>query len=962
MAGYHDPYDSRSRPAGRNDPYSRQYVPSNVGHASSGYERVGEVNDRYQPQPQRPQRHDYDPRNYPPPPPPLGAGRYGPPPRSPTTRGRHSWPPRVTCEDEVVSLSKEAGSASLLKAIGRDEAPSRGTIDQEPIVQPVPELMSKDERRYILVSDSEREGRSTGMPTPPTSEDERVRRPVTRPSRLKTAMQDGTPELQKRTASPYAYTKPTKLNHDMSSNEQFLSPTTSTPPSIDNSYRRKDRFASSKPSSPRRESPRVSPSARKGRDYFDTGRDSGSAITDDDDPRSTRSGASKSSKDSYTSSIPDRTFDRTSVHDFAPPSTNAPPIRRLNLDARRNTDNTGGFPTLPSFRVDSSQRPAPIVAASALGAVAGAAIQDAPPPRSRESSYVSSRGVSPGVPSTGPSPSSSVRPTTQSSNPSRPTSAHSSAAVSASPSRPASPSPKTPAETARLPRTDNDWSTLLAANAARKAKPPSRLATQMRQESVPDVPQLPYSAGPGPRNAASLPYPDDPIPGTPTMYMPSERDHQYFAPHKPSLNIPLASEGKDASRNVSPAPSNASRTSTASRNARPVLARGHSIANPAATEERPAASRAARHDSFGSSSQTKKEIAALLKKKLPDCPRSEPVAGYDDWYTVIGAPNLAFCPDCVDSVFERTIYRPSIRRLPQLDFKLKIGCAFGSSAWLRLAWLLTLQQQKTDLQLLKDLADIEDSGEICPGSQEAVRSWYGLRDSEGYFVRDFQVCYSDVRKVERLLPTLNGLFVRLPHRDSYGKYACAIRTDSNRFSAYLDGLILAHENAHKTRQGPDPMPFVELVEHKLRLRECTRDNMLIGGLWHFIPNIPSLTVCEDCYESIVEPEVKKNSDLAMRFNRSVQPVYGEGMGSSCYLYSRRMRKVFQRAVEDGDAKYLARKAKERREAELRLQERYKELRRRAKRLSYEGTGDEEDERRLNRELERITDEWQSKWE
>ena len=86
------------------------------------------------------------------------------------------------------------------------------------------------------------------------------------------------------------------------------------------------------------------------------------------------------------------------------------------------------------------------------------------------------------------------------------------------------------------------------------------------------------------------------------------------------------------------------------------------------------------------------------------------------------------------------------------------------------------------------------------------------------------------------------------------------------------------------------------------------------------------------------------------------------MGSSCYLYSRRMRKVFQRAVEDNDTKYLARKAKERREAELRLQERYKELRRRAKRLSYEGTGDEDDERRLNRELERITDEWQSKWE
>lgn len=351
-----------------------------------------------------------------------------------------------------------------------------------------------------------------------------------------------------------------------------------------------------------------------------------------------------------------------------------------------------------------------------------------------------------------------------------------------------------------------------------------------------------------------------------------------------------------------------------------------------------------------------------MKKGLPDCPRSDPVAGHDDWYTVIGAPRLAFCPDCIDSVFERTVYRPSIRRLPQLNFNEKLQCAFGSSAWIRLAWLLTLQQQRTDLTLLKDLAEIEETSEPCPGGHEDVRSWYGLRDDEGLFVRHFHICYADVRKIERLLPTLSGFFVRLPHRASYEKRICAIRAEGNRFSNYLDALISTHENALASRKGPDPMPFIELVERKTRLRECTRDNMLIGGLWHTISSIPALTVCEDCYESVVEPEVQRNSDVAMRFNRTVQPMHGEGMGSSCQLYSSRMRKVFRTAVQDNDLKYLARKAKERRDAELRLQERYKDVVRHAKRLSREGSGGEDEQRRLDRELQRISDEWQAKWE
>ena len=370
-----------------------------------------------------------------------------------------------------------------------------------------------------------------------------------------------------------------------------------------------------------------------------------------------------------------------------------------------------------------------------------------------------------------------------------------------------------------------------------------------------------------------------------------------------------------------------------------------------------------RRVSFNTSSQAKKDLQVLMKKGLPTCPRTTAVAGYSDWYTLVGAPNLDFCPECIDSVFERTVFRNYFRRSPPLSLNMKVQCALGGMPWIRLAWLLTLQQQRADLGLLKDLAEIEGTTpEPCPGDREAVRSWFGLRDSNGVFVKNFYVCYSDVRKIERLLPTLSGMFVRLPYRTVDEKHLCAIRPEGNRFSAYIDILIATHEKAMESRKDADYAAFIDLVKRRQRLRECSKDNLLLNGLWHFIPNLPELTVCEDCYETVVDPEVRKNNDLAMRFNRTLQPVYGEGIGSSCQLYSRRMRKVFQRAIQDKDLKYLARKAKERRDAEIRLQEKYRYVIQKAKRLSWDEGGYEDDERRLDREIRRITLEWQTEWE
>jgi len=140
--------------------------------------------------------------------------------------------------------------------------------------------------------------------------------------------------------------------------------------------------------------------------------------------------------------------------------------------------------------------------------------------------------------------------------------------------------------------------------------------------------------------------------------------------------------------------------------------------------------------------------------------------------------------------------------------------------------------------------------------------------------------------------------------------------------------------------------------------------MLYNQRWHFIPSLsPAFTVCEDCYDEVVDMHVQADSDVAMRFNRRAQPVHGEGEGGlSCQLYSPYMRRVFKQAVKDNDMKYLTRKAEQRKAAEDRLQERVTSIRRQSRRLKG-SSGYGRDERldhqlyELNRELETIAGEW-----
>lgn len=78
-----------------------------------------------------------------------------------------------------------------------------------------------------------------------------------------------------------------------------------------------------------------------------------------------------------------------------------------------------------------------------------------------------------------------------------------------------------------------------------------------------------------------------------------------------------------------------------------------------------------------------------------------------------------------------------------------------------------------------------------------------------------------------------------------------------------------------------------------------------------------------------------------------------------------MRKVFFRAVKENDLKYLMRKARERRDAEVRLQEKHATAVRRIERIDSQGrngSDDEDSRRRLAREIRHIAAEWKEDWE
>ncbi|OGM42183.1 hypothetical protein ABOM_009323 [Aspergillus bombycis] len=335
---------------------------------------------------------------------------------------------------------------------------------------------------------------------------------------------------------------------------------------------------------------------------------------------------------------------------------------------------------------------------------------------------------------------------------------------------------------------------------------------------------------------------------------------------------------------------------------------------------------------------------------LLPCPRSVPVAGYQDWYTIKGMTHLNICPSCVNQMRKSKFRDLLILGTPRPRSE-KVRCAM-SEPWARLAWMQSIQKQLDHLHLLCQITQPPLGTKPCTGRVVSEQHWYRVVDpATGAFLPKFNVCSACVRNLRILMP---------PHQDTFKlctalqERVCDFVTDSPRFIRYIDLLDIAANRAEQEHSPqPDLREFMAYARRKVVLRDCRRNRVALNT-WHYMPQLPEFTVCEDCYDDIVWPMVKANYPIARKFSTMMRLPPGEGLArcreASCQLYSPRMRLQFREAVEENDLAYLNMIALQRYEAEQRYRKHRGQL-----------LEDEERGYDCDMELRRNLEEWK-RWE
>ncbi|KAJ5496867.1 hypothetical protein N7463_008854 [Penicillium fimorum] len=337
---------------------------------------------------------------------------------------------------------------------------------------------------------------------------------------------------------------------------------------------------------------------------------------------------------------------------------------------------------------------------------------------------------------------------------------------------------------------------------------------------------------------------------------------------------------------------------------------------------------------------------------LSPCPRTIAVAGYQDWYTLKGLTHLDICPSCMNQIAHsryRDYFIPSLQK----PAGQKTRCAFAN-AWTRLAWAQMIKKQHDSLELLYQMTRPPLGTRACPGRIVAEQSWYRIYDPEtGGDLAGFNVCNSCARNIRILMPSHRDTFQ--PNPDP-AERVCDFVTSSPRFVKFidlLDGSASRTESDSSRTRRPDTREFLNYARRKVVLRDCRRDRPALST-WHFIPSLPEMCVCEDCYDEVVWPLARSNHPIACMVTTKMRILPGDGPGrtreASCQLYSPRMRAKFREAVVRDDLGLLRSVAQRRVEAERRFLDRREEL------LIAQSKGYDCDE-----EMRKAVDEWR-RWE
>ena len=263
---------------------------------------------------------------------------------------------------------------------------------------------------------------------------------------------------------------------------------------------------------------------------------------------------------------------------------------------------------------------------------------------------------------------------------------------------------------------------------------------------------------------------------------------------------------------------------------------------------------------------------------LLPCPRPIPVAGFTDWYSLIDHPSFSICPSCRRAMFSagyEKYFTPSRRDSAGYQRRCDMD-----TPWMRMAILLTMSTKRPDPKLIYALADIIVDELPCPGKALAVCQWYRVVHPEsGRQVSGFNVCPCCVRNLETMFPALRGVFQKSRSRYPSQERICDLRGDSKRFAMYIDLLESTAKQAQEFKRAPNMLRFTDLAEQMAAIPECSRDDMLRDRAWHTIPEIPELTVCEDCYREVVRPAARQGYFVAEQFSRKAQRTSSREVGT-----------------------------------------------------------------------------------
>ncbi|PLN79194.1 hypothetical protein BDW42DRAFT_131318 [Aspergillus taichungensis] len=333
---------------------------------------------------------------------------------------------------------------------------------------------------------------------------------------------------------------------------------------------------------------------------------------------------------------------------------------------------------------------------------------------------------------------------------------------------------------------------------------------------------------------------------------------------------------------------------------------------------------------------------------LLPCSRAVPKAGYQDWYTIKGLTHLNICPGCTTQM-RKSRFRDQFTLANPRPRGDKVRCSM-SLPWARLAWTQTLKEQLDHLDMLYDVTWTSAGTKPCTGRTISDQYWYRIIDPDtGVFLPKFNVCSACIRNLRTVIPAHRSTFKRSSTKQ---ERVCDLVTDSPRFIRYIDLLDMS---ATRAEQGElDLSDFMAYARRKVVIRDCPRDRPVFST-WHYMPKLPTFTVCEDCYDDVVWPLVRANQPLARRFSSSSRLLPGKAAAqccreASCQLYSPRIRAKFQDAVVRDDLEYLSSIAVRRFDAEQRYLER-REVLREKERLGYD----------CDAELRENLEEWK-RWE